>query len=153
MCLLVTLLNFIWFFSCYRVLNHEKILQKAAYNRYYEKPYLTRGRLCWERCKRIYNSEMSHKLQFISRKNRVDPWPRWWSVDGGTCYFRIHTWYLHFIRVFQMTVKDQTQYTLIKLMWSNLQMFVFFLVLKMMSEQIFKVQCFRVVYQTVNALQ
>ncbi|KAK2168118.1 hypothetical protein LSH36_20g06038 [Paralvinella palmiformis] len=59
-----------------RVLNQEKILQKVAYNRYYEKPYLTRGRLSWERCKRIYNSEMSRKLQFISRKNRVDPWPR-----------------------------------------------------------------------------
>ncbi len=43
---------------------------------YYEKPYLTRQRLSYEKAKRIYDSDMQKKIEFVMRKNRVEPWLR-----------------------------------------------------------------------------
>ncbi|KAK6192054.1 hypothetical protein SNE40_003600 [Patella caerulea] len=58
------------------ILRKDKILDNIRRNRYYEKPYLKRQRLSFERCKRIYNTDMQKKIAFVMRKNREDPWPR-----------------------------------------------------------------------------
>ncbi|XP_064603749.1 small ribosomal subunit protein bS21m-like [Liolophura sinensis] len=64
----------------YRVLDkihrNEKIFENVRRKMFYEKPYQTRNRLSWERCKRIYNADMQRKIEFVMRKNRTDPWPR-----------------------------------------------------------------------------
>ncbi|XP_064635423.1 small ribosomal subunit protein bS21m-like [Lineus longissimus] len=59
-----------------RILHNEKIIDENRRNQYYEKPAQWRKRIMYERAKRIYNSEMQRKIQFISRKNRIDPFPR-----------------------------------------------------------------------------
>ena len=59
-----------------RILRNDKILADVRRNEYYEKPCQFRKRLMYERCQRIYNSEMQRKIQFLMRKNRVDPFPR-----------------------------------------------------------------------------
>ncbi|XP_060562609.1 small ribosomal subunit protein bS21m-like [Ruditapes philippinarum] len=59
-----------------RVLNSEGILQEDRRLRFFERPCLQRNRICFERGKRIYNSEMSRKMKFLMKKNRADPFPR-----------------------------------------------------------------------------
>lgn len=58
-----------------RILGKEEILDQFRRTRYYEKPFLTRRRINFEKCKSIYNEDMSRKIQFVLRKNRVDPFP------------------------------------------------------------------------------
>ncbi|KAF7267054.1 hypothetical protein GWI33_019659 [Rhynchophorus ferrugineus] len=53
----------------------EGILDQYRRCRYYEKPYQYRRRVNFEKCKAIYNEDMERKIQFILRKNRVDPYP------------------------------------------------------------------------------
>ncbi|XP_008330165.1 small ribosomal subunit protein bS21m [Cynoglossus semilaevis] len=60
--------------SLNRILNQEGIIDTVRRRRYYEKPCQERRRLCYERCKRIYNMEMGRKIAFISKTNRKDPW-------------------------------------------------------------------------------
>ncbi|XP_051246167.1 28S ribosomal protein S21, mitochondrial [Dicentrarchus labrax] len=57
-----------------RLLTKEEIISTVLHKRYYEKPCRERQRLNFERCKRIYHMEMSRKIGFISKTNRVDPW-------------------------------------------------------------------------------
>ncbi|KAL5007545.1 hypothetical protein ScPMuIL_016351 [Solemya velum] len=59
-----------------RILRNDKILEIARRKRFYEKPFQERRRVSYERCKRIYNSEMHRKIEFVMRKNRTDAWPR-----------------------------------------------------------------------------
>ncbi|XP_046327100.1 small ribosomal subunit protein bS21m-like [Haliotis cracherodii] len=59
-----------------RILRNEKFYENVRRKEYYEKPTEARRRLSFERCKRIYNSEMQRKIAFVMRKNRVDPWLR-----------------------------------------------------------------------------
>ncbi|KAH3882236.1 28S ribosomal protein S21, mitochondrial-like [Dreissena polymorpha] len=59
-----------------RVLNNDGVIQEERARRFFEKPCYTRKNLAYNRCQRIYNAEMNKKLQFLMRKNRVDPWPR-----------------------------------------------------------------------------
>ena len=59
-----------------RILRNEKVLERARRNMYYEKPYQERNRVSLDKCRRIYHSEMNRKIEFVMRKNRVDPWPR-----------------------------------------------------------------------------
>ncbi|KAM9838958.1 small ribosomal subunit protein bS21m [Aulostomus maculatus] len=56
------------------ILTREKIFETAMRKRYYEKPCRQRQRKNFEMCKRIYNTELSRKIFFLSRVNREDPW-------------------------------------------------------------------------------
>ncbi|XP_055542194.1 28S ribosomal protein S21, mitochondrial [Wyeomyia smithii] len=58
-----------------RILGKEEIFDQFRRTRYYEKPFQTRRRVNFERCKAIYNEDMNRKIQFVLRKNRVDPFP------------------------------------------------------------------------------
>ncbi|XP_055641727.1 28S ribosomal protein S21, mitochondrial [Toxorhynchites rutilus septentrionalis] len=58
-----------------RILGKEDILDQFRRTRYYEKPFQTRRRVNFEKCKAIYNEDMNRKIQFVLRKNRVDPFP------------------------------------------------------------------------------
>jgi small subunit ribosomal protein S21 len=58
-----------------RILGHEKLFDLWRRTRYYEKPFNTRRRLNYEKCKSIYDEDMKRKISFIMRKNRVDPYP------------------------------------------------------------------------------
>ncbi|XP_041367377.1 28S ribosomal protein S21, mitochondrial-like [Gigantopelta aegis] len=59
-----------------RILRNERFYEDVRRRIYYEKPTQKRQRLSYERCSRIYNTDMQRKIAFIMRKNRVDPWPR-----------------------------------------------------------------------------
>ena len=56
-----------------RVLRNEGVIERARRMQYYEKPYQKRNRLSFEKCKRIYDSEMSRKIEFVLKKKRVEP--------------------------------------------------------------------------------
>ncbi|KAL8189848.1 UNVERIFIED_CONTAM: 28S ribosomal protein S21, mitochondrial [Gekko kuhli] len=62
----------------YRVLNRiltmDGTIAEAQQHRYYEKPCRRRQRVAYETCRRIYNTEMARKINFLMRKNRPDPW-------------------------------------------------------------------------------
>lgn len=58
-----------------RILGKEGLLDQYRRTRYYEKPFLTRRRINYERCKSFYNEDMQRKIQFVLRKNRIDPYP------------------------------------------------------------------------------
>ncbi|XP_055384254.1 28S ribosomal protein S21, mitochondrial [Condylostylus longicornis] len=58
-----------------RILGKEEIFDQYRRTRYYEKPYQVRRRINYEKCKSIYNEDMNRKIQFILRKNRVEPFP------------------------------------------------------------------------------
>ncbi|XP_015265593.1 PREDICTED: 28S ribosomal protein S21, mitochondrial [Gekko japonicus] len=64
--------------AAYRVLNRiltmDGIVAEAQRRRYYEKPCRRRQRITYETCRRIYNTEMARKINFLMRKNRPDPW-------------------------------------------------------------------------------
>lgn len=59
-----------------RVLRDEQIYARARRQMFYEKPCRVRQRLSFEKCQRVYDAEMRRKLEFVMRKNRVDPWLR-----------------------------------------------------------------------------
>jgi len=52
----------------------EGMLKQYRLTRRYEKPYLTRRRLAYEKAKAIYDEDMSRKIKFIMRKNRDEAW-------------------------------------------------------------------------------
>lgn len=58
-----------------RILGKEDLLDQYRRTRYYEKPFLVRRRINYERCKAFYNEDMHRKIQFVLRKNRTDPFP------------------------------------------------------------------------------
>ncbi|KAH8399166.1 hypothetical protein KR215_003361 [Drosophila sulfurigaster] len=58
-----------------RILGKEEIFDQFRRTRFYEKPYQVRRRVNFEKCKAIYNEDMNRKIQFVLRKNRVDPFP------------------------------------------------------------------------------
>uniref|UniRef100_UPI00358F747A small ribosomal subunit protein bS21m n=1 Tax=Myxine glutinosa TaxID=7769 RepID=UPI00358F747A len=57
-----------------RLLTQDTFLEEVRRKRYYEKPCRRRQRESYEMCKKIYDSEMSRRIKFLSRKNRTDPW-------------------------------------------------------------------------------
>ena len=63
-------------FLFFRILTNDCVIKQARQNLFFEKPYLRRNRLSYERCQRIYNTDMRRKVEFVMRKNRVDPWLR-----------------------------------------------------------------------------
>lgn len=58
------------------ILKREKFFTDVKRHERYEKPFLKRSRLSYERCRRIYDSEMQRKIEFVMRKNRPDPFLR-----------------------------------------------------------------------------
>ncbi|XP_022221902.1 28S ribosomal protein S21, mitochondrial [Drosophila obscura] len=58
-----------------RVLGKEEILDQFRRTRFYEKPFQVRRRVNFEKCKALYNEDMNRKIQFVLRKNRVEPFP------------------------------------------------------------------------------
>ncbi|XP_054846002.1 28S ribosomal protein S21, mitochondrial [Eublepharis macularius] len=64
--------------AAYRVLNRilamDGIIAETQRRRYYEKPCRRRQRETYEICRRVYNTEMARKINFLMRKNRPDPW-------------------------------------------------------------------------------
>jgi small subunit ribosomal protein S21 len=61
--------------SLQKVLVNEGIIRTSKRWESYEKPFERRNRLSFEKCREIYNDEMNKKVQFIIRKNRVNPYP------------------------------------------------------------------------------
>lgn len=59
-----------------RILRSEKFFNDVRRHERYEKPTQQRRRVSYERCSRIYNSEMQRKIEFVMRKNRPNPFPR-----------------------------------------------------------------------------
>jgi len=57
------------------ILAKEDIFGQYRRTRYYEKPTQVRRRINYEKCKSIYNEDMNRKIQFLLRKNRMDPFP------------------------------------------------------------------------------
>ncbi|XP_063975527.1 small ribosomal subunit protein bS21m [Diachasmimorpha longicaudata] len=58
-----------------RILGSEGLLEQWRRCRFYEKPTQVRRRVNFEKCKALYNEDMSRKVQFLLRKNRVDAFP------------------------------------------------------------------------------
>ncbi|EFN73930.1 28S ribosomal protein S21, mitochondrial [Camponotus floridanus] len=58
-----------------RILSKEEIFGQYRRTRYYEKPTYARRRINFEKCKAIYNEDMNRKIEFLLRKNRVEPFP------------------------------------------------------------------------------
>ncbi|XP_041593980.1 28S ribosomal protein S21, mitochondrial-like [Vulpes lagopus] len=57
-----------------RILTMDGLIQDIKRQWYYEKPCRRRQKESYETCQRIYNMEMAHKINFLMRKNRPDPW-------------------------------------------------------------------------------
>ncbi|XP_064235333.1 small ribosomal subunit protein bS21m-like [Aotus nancymaae] len=59
--------------SAYRTLNRnltmDGFIEDIKHRRYYEKPCLLQQRESYERCRRIYNMEVAHKINFLMQKN------------------------------------------------------------------------------------
>lgn len=61
--------------SLQRVLSHENVIRDIRLKRYYEKPTVKRRRLKYESALRLYNSEMTRKVDFVMAKQRKEtPW-------------------------------------------------------------------------------
>ncbi|XP_012285703.1 28S ribosomal protein S21, mitochondrial [Orussus abietinus] len=58
-----------------RLMGREGIFERWRQMMFYEKPTRCRRRVNYERCKAIYDEDMNRKIQFVLRKNRVDPYP------------------------------------------------------------------------------
>jgi small subunit ribosomal protein S21 len=58
-----------------RIMGREGMFDQFRRTRRYEKPFQTRRRVNYEKCKDIYNEDMSRKIQLVMRKNRLDPFP------------------------------------------------------------------------------
>lgn len=58
-----------------RLMAKEDLLDQWRRTRFFERPSQTRRRINYERCKAFYNEDMARKIEFVLRKNRVDPFP------------------------------------------------------------------------------
>ncbi|CDS41435.1 Mitochondrial 28S ribosomal protein S21 [Echinococcus multilocularis] len=59
-----------------KILRNDKVINVIKAQEYYEKPTRMRRRVMYERCKRIYDAEMSRKINFVMKVDRPDPWLR-----------------------------------------------------------------------------
>jgi len=59
----------------YRIMGSEGWFDQFRRTRRYEKPYMVRRRVNFEKCKAIYNEDMKRKIQFVMKTNRVEPFP------------------------------------------------------------------------------
>ena len=67
-------INFFIFID--RIMRNDNIQTRWRQNLKYEKPWQTRQRLSYEKVKRVYDADMNKKIEFLMRKNRVEPWIR-----------------------------------------------------------------------------
>lgn len=74
--LLPALQTFNFDYIC-RILKDDKILKNVSDQTYYTKPSEWRRTFMYQRCKRVYDDEMSRKIRFVMQAHRTDPWPRW----------------------------------------------------------------------------
>lgn len=58
-----------------KIMGKEGFFDQYRRTRYYEKPTYFRQRIRYEICKSLYDEDMNRKIQFVLRKNRVDPFP------------------------------------------------------------------------------
>lgn len=58
-----------------RLMAQEGLLDDLRRRRYHEPHYQRRNRISFELCKAIYRDDMKRKIEFLMRKNRVDPCP------------------------------------------------------------------------------
>ncbi|XP_043505926.1 28S ribosomal protein S21, mitochondrial [Polistes fuscatus] len=58
-----------------RILSSEGIFQQYRLTRYFEKPTNTRRRVNFERCKAIYNEDMTAKIKLLTRTVREEAYP------------------------------------------------------------------------------
>jgi len=58
-----------------RIMGSEGWFDQFRRTRRYEKPYMVRRRVNFEKCKAIYNEDMKRKIQFVMKTNRVEPFP------------------------------------------------------------------------------
>ena len=56
-----------------RILTMDGLIEDIKRRRYYEKPCRRRQRESYETCRRIYNMEMTRKINFLVPKNQEDP--------------------------------------------------------------------------------
>lgn len=57
------------------IMSNEGLTQRWMLTRRYEKPFLARQRINYERCRAIYNEDMQNRINFLMRKNRKEPYP------------------------------------------------------------------------------
>lgn len=57
------------------IMSNEGLTQRWMLTRRYEKPFKTRQRVNYERCRDIYDEDMRNRLQFLLKKNRKNPYP------------------------------------------------------------------------------
>ncbi|XP_068244930.1 small ribosomal subunit protein bS21m-like [Palaemon carinicauda] len=57
-----------------RIMGKEGLLEQYRLTQRYEKPHKTRRRINFQKAKAIYNEDMDRKIQFVLKKNRLDPW-------------------------------------------------------------------------------
>ncbi len=58
-----------------KIMGKEGFFDQYRRTRFYEKPTYFRQRINYEKCKSLYNEDMTRKIQFILRKNRTNPFP------------------------------------------------------------------------------
>ncbi|XP_035729686.1 28S ribosomal protein S21, mitochondrial-like [Vespa mandarinia] len=58
-----------------RILNAEGLFQQYRLTRYFERPTRTRRRINFEKCKAIYDEDMTRKIQLLTRTVREEPYP------------------------------------------------------------------------------
>ncbi|KAL0281099.1 UNVERIFIED_CONTAM: hypothetical protein PYX00_002194 [Menopon gallinae] len=58
-----------------RLCTRDGITEMYKRNERYEKPHRVRQRINLERCIALYNEDLKRKIDFLSRKNRKDPFP------------------------------------------------------------------------------
>ncbi|XP_045150928.1 28S ribosomal protein S21, mitochondrial-like [Echinops telfairi] len=56
-----------------RILTMDGLTEDIKRRQYYKKPCRRRQRERYENCQRIYNTEMTGKINFLMWKNRKDP--------------------------------------------------------------------------------
>ncbi|KAI1290327.1 28S ribosomal protein S21, mitochondrial [Halotydeus destructor] len=57
-----------------KILGSEGLFDLWRRTRYYEKPFNTRRRVNYEKCKAIYDEDMKRKIAFVMKKNKADAW-------------------------------------------------------------------------------
>merc|ERR1712004_66868 len=57
------------------IMASEGLMQRWKLTRRYEKPFQTRQRINYERCRAIYNEDMQNRIKFIMKKNGKAPHP------------------------------------------------------------------------------
>ncbi|MFH4978961.1 hypothetical protein AB6A40_005670 [Gnathostoma spinigerum] len=58
-----------------RLMENEGLLKIIRNTRYYQKPYMQRKAMSMDASRAIFNEDMKRKLEFLSRKNRMDSHP------------------------------------------------------------------------------